>query len=130
MLSFSYGLADPELFPRDDLLAATAAVLEQQLRDLRWQSIRPKFVYTIPTFQNPTGTTMPLARRQKLVALASEYGVAVAEDDAYGDLRFEGQPMQNLAALDQEGWVVRMGTFSKIPKSPIHPISHRVALSA
>jgi 2-aminoadipate transaminase len=57
---------------------------------------------------------MPLARRQKLVALAAEYGVAIVEDDAYGDLRYEGQALPNLAALDQEGWVIRVGTFSKI----------------
>jgi 2-aminoadipate transaminase len=88
--------------------------LESILIDLRRQSIRPKFIYTIPTFHNPTGTTMPLARRQKLVALGAEHGVAIAEDDAYGDLRFEGQPLPNLAALDQDGWAIRIGTFSKI----------------
>src|SRR5829696_5584237 len=88
--------------------------LEQTLRDLRAQGIRPKFIYTIPTFHNPTGATMPLARRQKLVALGAEYGVVIVEDDAYGDLRFEGQPLPNLATLDQEGWVIRVGTFSKI----------------
>jgi 2-aminoadipate transaminase len=88
--------------------------LEAILRDFRRQNIRPKFIYTIPTFHNPTGTTMPLARRQKLVALGAEYGAVIVEDDAYGDLRFEGQPLPNLAALDQEGWVVRTGTFSKI----------------
>ncbi|MFL5802336.1 MAG: PLP-dependent aminotransferase family protein [Roseiflexaceae bacterium] len=211
LISFSYGLADPDLFPHADLLAATAAVLQQDaaealnygpsfaglreqivvrlramgieaeddnvlvsygsgqilallpqvfvdpgdivliegpsfmgavrhftdagarlvtvptdaqgmdvdaleelLRDLRRRNIRPKFVYTIPTFQNPTGTTMPLVRRQKLVALAAEYGVVVVEDDAYGDLRFEGQPIPNLAMLDQDGWVIRVSTFSKI----------------
>jgi len=88
--------------------------LEQSLRDLRAQGIRPKFIYTIPTFHNPTGATMPLARRQKLVALGAEYGVAIVEDDAYGDLRYEGQALPNLATLDQEGWVIRVGTFSKI----------------
>jgi 2-aminoadipate transaminase len=88
--------------------------LESILLDLRRQNIRPKFIYAIPTFQNPTGTTMPLARRQKLVALAAEHGVVVVEDDAYGDLRFEGRPQPVLAALDQEGWVIRVGTFSKI----------------
>jgi 2-aminoadipate transaminase len=88
--------------------------LEGILRDLRRQGVRPKFIYTIPTFHNPTGATMPLARRQKLVALAAEHGVVVAEDDAYGDLRFEGQPLPNLAALDQDGWVIRISTFSKI----------------
>ena len=88
--------------------------LEQMLRELRAQGARPKFIYTIPTFHNPTGTTMPLARRQKLVALGAEYGVVIVEDDAYGDLRFEGQPLPNLAMLDQEGWVIRVSTFSKI----------------
>jgi 2-aminoadipate transaminase len=211
MISFAYGLADPALFPRADLVAATAAVLDEDaaaalnygpsfaglreqivarlrsqgveaenenvlvsygssqilallpqvfvdpgdvvlvegptflgavrhfadagarlitvptdaqgmdvdtlesiLRDLRRQNIRPKFIYAIPTFQNPTGTTMPLARRQKLVALGAEYGVVVVEDDAYGDLRFEGEPVPNLAALDQDGWVIRVSTYSKI----------------
>jgi 2-aminoadipate transaminase len=210
MISFSYGLADPSLFPRAELLAATAAVLkedaaaalnygppssglrdqivqrlraqgieaedenillsygsgqilallprvfvdpgdvviiegpsfmgavrhfsdsgarlvtvptdadgmdvdalEQRLIDFQRQGVRPKFIYTIPTFHNPTGATMPLARRQKLVALAAQYGVVIVEDDAYGDLRFEGQPLPNLAMLDQEGWVIRISTFSK-----------------
>ncbi|HKF95761.1 MAG TPA: PLP-dependent aminotransferase family protein, partial [Gammaproteobacteria bacterium] len=99
--------------PTDDH-GMDADALEGILSDLRRQDIRPKFIYTIPTFHNPTGTTMPLTRRQKLVALGAEYGVAVVEDDAYGDLRFEGQPLPNLAALDQEGWVIRIGTFSKI----------------
>jgi 2-aminoadipate transaminase len=88
--------------------------LEQTLIDLRRQSVRPKFIYTIPTFHNPTGATMPLDRRQRLVALAAEYGVVVVEDDAYGDLRFEGEPLPILAALDQDGWVIRVCTFSKI----------------
>src|SRR5690606_7195159 len=88
--------------------------LESILRDLRRQNIRPKFIYSIPTFQNPTGTTMPLERRTRLLELASECGVLVVEDDAYGDLRFEGQPVPHLAALDRDGWVLRLGTFSKI----------------
>lgn len=88
--------------------------LEQTLRDLRATNIRPKFLYTIPTFQNPTGTLLPLERRKKLVALAAEYGVVVIEDDAYGDLQFEGEALPKLAALDEEGWVVHVATFSKI----------------
>jgi 2-aminoadipate transaminase len=87
--------------------------LEQTLIDFQRQGVRPKFIYTIPTFHNPSGATMPLARRQKLVALAAQYGVVIVEDDAYGDLRFEGQPLPNLAMLDQEGWVIRVSTFSK-----------------
>lgn len=88
--------------------------LEAALRALRARGTRAKFIYTIPTFHNPTGATMPLARRQQLVALGAEYGVVIVEDDAYGDLRFEGRPLPSLAALDQAGWVIRTGTFSKI----------------
>lgn len=88
--------------------------LEQTLRDLRRKNVRPKFIYTIPTFQNPTGATMPLARRQRLLQLAAEYGVLVVEDDAYWDLRYEGAPVPNLASLDDSGLVVRVNTFSKI----------------
>lgn len=99
--------------PTDDDGMDTEA-LDELLRGLKRENVRPKFIYTIPTFHNPTGVTMPLARRQKLVSLAGEYGTVVVEDDAYGDLRFEGQSLPSLAALDQEGWVVRTGTFSKI----------------
>lgn len=88
--------------------------LEDTLADLRQRHIRPKFIYTIPTFHNPTGATMSLERRQRLVELSAERGVLIVEDDAYGDLRFEGQPLPHLAALDHEGWVIRLSTFSKI----------------
>jgi 2-aminoadipate transaminase len=88
--------------------------LEQALRDLAGRGVRPKFIYTIPTFQNPTGATLTLERRRRLVALAAEHGVLVIDDDAYGDLRFEGAPLPPLAALDERGWVLTLGTFSKI----------------
>lgn len=88
--------------------------LEEVLRDLARQGIRPRFVYTIPTFQNPKGCTLSGPRRQKLVQLAAEYGVVVVEDEAYYDLRFAGDPLPSLASLDQEGWVLHVGTFSKI----------------
>lgn len=211
LISFSYGLADPELFPRDDLLAATSEVLGEDdaaalnygpsysglrdqivarmrgrgvaaeapnilvcygssqilallpqifidpgdvvliegpsflgavrlfaragaqlisvpvdehgmdvdalhtiVRDLHSRNIRPKFVYTIPTFQNPTGATLSLARRRQLVEVAATYGIIIVEDDAYGDLRFEGEAIPPLAALDTAGWVIYVGTFSKI----------------
>jgi DNA-binding transcriptional MocR family regulator len=88
--------------------------LEATLRDLQRRGVRPKFIYTIPTYQNPTGTTLPAARRERLVSLAATYGVLVVEDDAYRDLSFHGPPPPSLAAIDTEGWVLRVGTFSKI----------------
>ena len=97
-----------------DELGMDVDALEVTLSDLKKQGIRPRFIYTIPTFHNPTGTTMPLFRRQKLVALAAEYGVVVIEDDAYSDLRFQGETVPPLATLDKEGWVLYVSTFSKI----------------
>ncbi|AFY32766.1 PLP-dependent aminotransferase family protein [Calothrix sp. PCC 7507] len=99
--------------PIDDL-GMNVDALEATLIDLQKQGIRPKFIYTIPTFHNPTGTTMPLFRRKKLVALAAEYGVLVVEDDAYSDLRFSGEAVASLASLDEAGWVLYVSTFSKI----------------
>lgn len=88
--------------------------LEQMLRDLAKQGKRPKFIYTIPTFHNPSGTLLPLERRQRLVELAKAYGVLVVEDDAYGELYFENPPPPRLSALNHDGWVLQVGTFSKI----------------
>jgi 2-aminoadipate transaminase len=73
----------------------------------------PKLVYTIPNFQNPTGTTMPEPRRRRLLDLAAEHGMGVLEDDAYGALRYDGDPVPPLRALDDDGRVIRVGTFSK-----------------
>ncbi|WP_099813151.1 MULTISPECIES: PLP-dependent aminotransferase family protein [unclassified Synechococcus] len=88
--------------------------LEEVLRELARQGIPPRFIYTIPTFHNPRGCTLSWPRRQKLLQLAAEYGVVVVEDEAYYDLRFVGDPLPSLAALDKEGWVLHVGTFSKI----------------
>jgi 2-aminoadipate transaminase len=73
---------------------------------------RPKFLYTVPTYQNPMGVTLSPARRQALVALARERDLLIVEDDPYGDLVYDGSPEPTLRALDPE--VVFLGTFSKI----------------
>ncbi len=73
-----------------------------------------KMIYTIPTFQNPTGTTMSLAKRERLVELAAKYGVLVLEDNPYGDLRFSGEDVPTLKSLDKNGVVFYAGSFSKI----------------
>ncbi|MBW4687008.1 MAG: PLP-dependent aminotransferase family protein [Komarekiella atlantica HA4396-MV6] len=96
-----------------DELGMDVDVLEATLIDLKKQGIRPRFIYTIPTFHNPTGVTMPLFRRKKLVALAAEYGVLVVEDEAYTDLRFRGEVLPPIATLNDEGWVLYVSTFSK-----------------
>ncbi len=78
------------------------------------QRHKPKLLYTIPTFQNPTGRTLTLARRQHVAHLAARYGVVVAEDDPYHQLRYSGSPLPAIKAFDTEGWVVLLGSFSKI----------------
>ncbi len=71
----------------------------------------PKFLYVVPTFQNPTGATMPLARRERLVALARARDLVIIEDDPYSALRYAGPDVPPLRALDPD--VIYLGTFSK-----------------
>jgi len=77
------------------------------------QKHHPKLMYVIPTFQNPTGITLSLERRKALAALASKYGVVIAEDDPYRDLRYAGEALPPIQSFDEEGWVVYMSSFSK-----------------
>jgi DNA-binding transcriptional MocR family regulator len=74
---------------------------------------RPKLIYTNPTYHNPTGSVLSVERRQKLVALAARHNVVVLEDDAYGDLCYEGSQPSLLKALDRDGHVMYLSTFSK-----------------
>jgi 2-aminoadipate transaminase len=87
--------------------------LAEQLAGLKAQGITPKFIYTIPTIQNPTASILPLERRHALIALAREYNVAIFEDECYADLLWEGvSAPPALYALDP-GCVVHVGSFSK-----------------
>lgn len=72
---------------------------------------RPKFLYLVPTFQNPTGATMPLHRRERLVALCRAHDLPIIEDDPYRELRYAGNAVPPLRALDAD--VIHLGTFSK-----------------
>ena len=85
-------------------------VLDQLERDGR----RTKFVYTVPSFQNPAGVTMSLERRRKLVEIANRRELLVLEDNPYGLLRYEGAPLPTLRALEGGVYVMYLGTFSKI----------------
>ncbi len=72
-----------------------------------------KAIYLVANFQNPSGTTLSLERRQRLMALASQYGVRILEDDPYGELRYRGETIAPIKSLDEEGLVVYISTFSK-----------------
>ncbi|NLX44206.1 MAG: PLP-dependent aminotransferase family protein, partial [Chloroflexi bacterium] len=99
-----------------DEQGASAEAMERLLAD---QPV--KFMYLIPTFHNPTGITMSLERRERIVALASEAGVPIVEDDPYGRLRFRGEGLPTLASIDNarnagdanRATVLYLGTFSK-----------------
>src|ERR1700749_3055028 len=89
-------------------------VLEKVLGELRGEGRRPKFVYSVPSFQNPAGVTLSLERRRRLVDLAREEELLLVEDNPYGLLRYSGEPMAPLYQLDGGAFVIYLGTFSKI----------------
>ncbi|MBR1090048.1 PLP-dependent aminotransferase family protein [Bradyrhizobium manausense] len=91
---------------RMDALAATLA-------ELKGRGVRPKYIYTIPTVQNPTGSIMPESRRAELLRLSAEYGVPVFEDDCYADLVWSGQRPPAIYAMSRNGGVIHVGSFSK-----------------
>jgi 2-aminoadipate transaminase len=74
---------------------------------------RPKFIYVVSQFHNPKGTTLTLERRRKLLDIARRHAVPIVEDDPYGELRYSGAHLQPLAALDEDGLVIYLSTFSK-----------------
>jgi 2-aminoadipate transaminase len=88
--------------------------LEALLDKLDKKKKKPKFIYVVPDFQNPSGVTMTLERRKKLLELAYKYGVPVVEDSPYRDLRFTGEPVPPIYALDTQNQVIVLGTFSKV----------------
>jgi 2-aminoadipate transaminase len=91
---------------RVDALAAALAALKAS-------GVRPKYIYTVPTVQNPTGTILSEARRIELLRLAGEYGVPIFEDDCYSDLIWDGARPPALYAMSQNGGVIHIGSFSK-----------------
>ena len=112
----AYG-AEYVTVPMDENGMVTDA-LEEALRS------GPKFIYVLPNFQNPSGVTLALDRRQKLIELADRYGVPIVEDDPYGQLRYEGEHLPSVVVLDgqyrdegsasYQGNVIYLSTFSKI----------------
>ena len=89
-------------------------ILEEKIMELQKEDITPKFIYVVPTFQNPAGVIRSEARRKKLVDLANEYDLIIVEDDPYGKLRFDVDHIKPIKSFDDEGRVIYMSTFSKI----------------
>src|SRR3954466_5148338 len=88
-------------------------LLQAALQDLKRKNIQPKYIYTIPTVQNPTGTIMPETRRLALLKLSQQYGVPIFEDDCYADLTWQGDRPPAIYAMSEHGGVIHIGSFSK-----------------
>jgi 2-aminoadipate transaminase len=89
-------------------------LLEKALAKLARKGRKPKFIYVVPDFQNPSGVTMTLERRKRLLELARKYEVPIIEDSPYRDLRFVGDSVPMIFSLDKENYVIALGTFSKL----------------
>jgi len=86
----------------------------RNLERLRRTGVLPKFLYTVATYQNPSGESISLRHRKELLDIASEYDFLIVEDDPYGELVFEGKPMPPIKSFDTKGRVIYIGTFSKV----------------
>ncbi len=111
--AFDANLAEMHSIPIDDNGIKTDLV-EAEVKKLISQNKKPKFIYIIPTFQNPTGITLSLERRKHLVEISSRYEIPLVEDNPYGELRYSGKKIASLRSLDPSGQVIYMGTFSKV----------------
>jgi len=89
-------------------------LLEMLLARLAARKKKPKFIYVVPDFQNPSGVTMSLERRKAVLKLAYKYEIPIVEDSPYRDLRFAGQPVPAIYSLDTENQVIMLRTFSKL----------------
>jgi len=89
-------------------------ILEETLTQLKKEGQKVKFIYTISNFQNSAGVTMSLPRRKRVLEIARKFEVFILEDNPYDKLRFEGEPLPSIYSLDNEGYVISLGTFSKI----------------
>jgi len=87
---------------------------EEKIKDAKNRGLTIKILYIMPTFQNPAGVTLSEKRRKKVIDMANEYDLIVLEDDPYGKIRFEGEPLKPLKAFDDEGRVIYTSTFSKL----------------
>ncbi|MEW5844690.1 MAG: PLP-dependent aminotransferase family protein [Bacteroidota bacterium] len=89
-------------------------LLEKKMQELQGKGQKPKFIYVIPDFQNPTGICMPEKRRLEIIEIARKYNVLIVEDSPYREVRFSGTPQRTMYELDGTGQVILLGTMSKI----------------
>ena len=99
--------------PQDDY-GMRVDLLERTLGKLAVKNKKPKFIYVVPDFQNPSGVTLSQERRRRLLELAYQHEIPIVEDSPYRDLRFMGQPVPAIYSLDTQNQVIVLGTFSKL----------------
>ncbi|MGB9134507.1 MAG: PLP-dependent aminotransferase family protein [Candidatus Bathyarchaeia archaeon] len=99
--------------PQDDQ-GMKMDLLEKVLKKRAGKNKKPKFIYVVPDFQNPSGATMSLERRKRLLELAYQYEVPVVEDSPYRDLRYTGEPAPAIYGMDNQDQIIVLGTFSKL----------------
>lgn len=89
--------------------------LEQALRDLAARNMKPKFIYTIPVYQNPTGATLSAQRRKHMLRVAAEYNVPIIENESYADFRIDGEPLPSaMRGMDEHGLVIYVSSYTKL----------------
>lgn len=88
--------------------------VDKSIRELKDKGRKPKFIYVIPNFQNPTGVTLSLERRKHLLDISEEHQIPIVEDNPYGELRYHGSRIPTLKSLDRNDSVIYLGSFSKI----------------
>lgn len=87
--------------------------MDKVITDLTAHGRKPKYIYLVPDFRNPSGTTMTLEERKLALEVARKHDMIIIEDSPYRDIRFEGEPVPTILSLDTDGRVVQLGTFSK-----------------
>jgi 2-aminoadipate transaminase len=108
----SYG-AVMESIPEDEL-GMNPDLLEDKIKMLQMHGRNPELLYLIPAFQNPSGVTMPLDRRKRILEIAREYDLLIIEDAPYSELRYTGEAVKPMKTMDVDGRVIYLGTFSKV----------------
>ncbi len=111
--AFAAYMAKMESIPLDEN-GMNPDVLDEKLHHLHRHGKNPKLLYVVPTFQNPSGVTMPENRRRQLLEIAYNYDLLVVEDNPYSELRYEGDNIPSIMSLDTEEKVIYLGTCSKI----------------
>ena len=105
-----FGLYKADVVP---VASDEGGIIPEEL-EKRLQEAPAKLIYLIPNFQNPTGTTLNFERRKKIMEIVKDRNVVVIEDDPYGKLRYDGEPVAHMKTMDDQGQVVYLGSFSKI----------------